>query len=508
MKSPSKIFPVPQVRAADLYTIQHEPVSSIDLMERAASACAKWIQEHFTKQDSFTIICGPGNNGGDGLAIARQLHLSGYRVQAYIIESEGKDSDDHLSNLDRLQKIDVSLVKNIRSVKELAIQHDEIIVDAIFGTGLSKPATGLVAEIITSINKTNARVIAIDLPSGLLADQHTDPLSPVIKARYTLSFQFPKLAFFFPENEIFTGDWYVLSIGLHETFISREPATHYQLSRSFIQNLLKPRQKFSHKGNYGHALLIAGSYGKIGAAVLAAKACLRSGVGLLTMHIPQCGYEIIQTTTPEAMVVIDSKKQWIGDEVITKTFSAVGIGPGIGMNEQTQKALHYIITRHERPLVLDADALNILGLHKDWLEELPANSILTPHPKEFERLAGKTNNDFERHALQVAFSKKYQLFIVLKGAYTCITTPSGESYFNSTGNPGMAKGGSGDLLTGNLTALLAQGYGPLETCLVGVFVHGLAGDLTRDELGETGMIAGDLCNHLPLAFKQLSQPVN
>ncbi len=246
----------------------------------------------------------------------------------------------------------------------------------------------------------------------------------------------------------------------------------------------------------------------MGAAVLAAKACLRSGVGLLTMHIPQCGTEIMQTTTPEAMVSPDSKNQWIEDEIVTKTFSAVGIGPGFGTNEQTQKSLHAIIKRHEGPLVMDADALNILSLNKNWLEELPANSILTPHPKEFERLVGSSANEFERHALQIAFSKKYQLFIILKGAHTCITTPSGESYFNTTGNPGMAKGGSGDLLTGVLTALLAQGYTPVETCLIGVFVHGLAGDLTRDVLGETGMIAGDLCDHLPHAFKQLYQPAN
>jgi hydroxyethylthiazole kinase-like uncharacterized protein yjeF len=508
MKSPSKIFHVAQIKAADLYTIQHEPVTSINLMERAASACTKWIQQHFTQKNSFLIVCGTGNNGGDGLAIARQLHLSGYQVQICIIEMEGKYSEDFLVNEDRLKKVDGSLIKKIKTAAELVIKQNDIIIDAIFGTGLSKPITGLIADIITSINKSNATVIATDMPSGLLADQHTDPLSAVIKAHDTLSFQFPKLAFFFPENELYTGNWNILDIGLHETFIANEPTIHYQLTETFVKSLLKPRRKFSHKGTYGHAMLIAGSYGKMGAAVLAAKACLHSGVGLLTMHIPQCGNEIMQTTAPEAMVSTDSKKHWIGDEIITKTFSAIGMGPGIGTNEQTQKSLHAIITRHERPLVLDADALNILGLHKDWLEELPANSILTPHPKEFERLAGAAANNFERHALQIAFSKKYQLFIILKGAHTCITTPSGETYFNTTGNPGMAKGGSGDLLTGVITAILAQGYTPLETCLISVFVHGLAGDLTRDALGETGMIAGDLCDHLPQAFKQLYQPAN
>jgi hydroxyethylthiazole kinase-like uncharacterized protein yjeF len=508
MNPPAKIFHAAQIKAADLYTIQHEPVTSADLMERAALACTKWIQQHFTQKNSFIIVCGPGNNGGDGLAVARQLHLSGYNVQVFIVETGGSPSGDFLANKDALQKIKGSLITEIRSTAELTIKQDDIIIDAIFGTGLSKPITGLTADILASINKSNATVIAIDIPSGLSADQHTDPSSVIIKANYTLSFQFPKLAFFFPENELYTGNLSILDIALNETFIANEPTLHYRLTEPFVKSLLKPRRKFSHKGTYGHAILIAGSYGKMGAAVLAAKACLRSGVGLLTTHIPQCGNEIMQTTTPEAMVSTDSKKQWIGDEIITKTFSAVGIGPGIGTNEQTQKSLHAVITRHERPLVLDADALNILGLHKDWLEQLPTNSILTPHPKEFERLAGITTNDFERHALQIAFSKKYQLFIILKGAHTCITTPSGETYFNTTGNPGMAKGGSGDLLTGIITAVLAQGYTPLETCLISVFVHGLAGDLTRDALGETGMIAGDLCDHLPHAFKQLYQPAN
>ncbi len=280
------------------------------------------------------------------------------------------------------------------------------------------------------------------------------------------------------------------------------------ITKPLIQNILKPREKFSHKGNYGHAMLIAGSYGKIGAAVLAAKACLRSGVGLLTVHLPKCGYGIMQATNPEAMVATDDDEYLISDEIITNTFSAVGIGPGMGTDKQTQKALHHILIQHRNPLVLDADALNIISLNKNWLDMIPENSILTPHPKEFERLAGKTNTDLERHSLQMGLSKKYNLFMIVKGARTCITTPGGETYFNTTGNPGMAKGGSGDVLTGIITGLLAQGYTSLEASLTGVFIHGLAGDIARDTIGETGMIAGDICEHLPAAFKQFYQPVN
>lgn len=277
------------------------------------------------------------------------------------------------------------------------------------------------------------------------------------------------------------------------------------ITKPLIQSLIKPREKFSHKGNYGHAMLIAGSYGKIGAAVLAAKACLRSGVGLLTVHLPKCGYEIMQVTNPEAMVATDDDAHLISDEIMTNTFSTIGIGPGIGTDEKTQKALHYILMQHKNPLVLDADALNIISLNKDWLDMIPENSILTPHPKEFERLAGKTNDDIARQALQMDLSKKYRLVIIVKGAHTCITSPSGETYFNTTGNPGMAKGGSGDVLTGIITGLLAQGYTSLDASLIGVFIHGLAGDIARDVIGETGMIAGDICDHLPAAFKQFYQ---
>jgi hydroxyethylthiazole kinase-like uncharacterized protein yjeF len=274
------------------------------------------------------------------------------------------------------------------------------------------------------------------------------------------------------------------------------------LTRELIQPLLKPRDKFSHKGNYGHALLIAGSYGKIGAAVLAAKACLRSGTGLLTVHLPSCGYFVMQTAVPEAMVTTDENANLFTGYAGTEKFSVVGIGPGLGTDPLTQKAFHTILQTHQKPMVIDADALNILGLHKDWLEDLPEQSILTPHPKEFERIAGETGSNEERLTRQAAFSKKYKVFVVVKGAGSSITTPAGDLYFNTTGNPGMATGGSGDILTGVIAALLAQGYEPLHACLMGVFVHGLAGDLAKEKFGETGMIAGDLCDFLPEAFKK------
>lgn len=506
MSHPAKVFSVQQIRRADQYTIQHEPVLSIDLMERAAAACYNWIRDRYTTQDSFIIFCGTGNNGGDGLAIARLLLTAGYRVQVYITGADTNATEDFLINKKRLSEQDVSLVRQLQTQSDFpVIPEGSILIDALFGTGLSRPPEALLAELIRYINAAERTVIAIDIPSGLLADQHSDPSSAVIQANYTISFQFPKLAFFFPENAGYVGDWIVLDIGLSQRFIEEEPSSTFFITEDFIKTLLHTRPKFSHKGSFGHALLVSGSYGKMGAAILATDACLRSGVGLLTVHSPVCGYEILQTTHPEAMAVVDSGEQYSKDEIPTDAFKAVGIGPGLGTHPDTQNAVKYLLTHCKRPVVIDADALNCISRQNEEERTIPAHAILTPHLKEFARLAGETANDFSRYAQQLAFSQKYQVYLVLKGAHTCITTPEGETYFNTSGNPGMAKGGSGDVLTGILTSLLAQGYSQKETCLLGVFLHGLAGDLAKRYMGETSMLAGDLVRYLPQAFISLQE---
>jgi NAD(P)H-hydrate epimerase len=506
MHEPVKIFSAEQIRKADQFTIDHEPVLSEQLMERAASRCAEWIQRQFSREKPILVFCGPGNNGGDGLVIARLLLIAGYETLVYIYPGSGNYSPDFILNEGRLQQLNpacIHVVHNESFIPELP--DKTIIIDALFGTGLSKPVTGLAQQIISRINASGATIVSVDIPSGLFADKHSGSDAAIVRANTTLSFQFPKLAFFFAENAEYTGNCQILPIGLNETFIQQEPTMHFQLTGDFIKTLLRSRKKFSHKGNYGHALLIAGSDGMSGAAVLAAKACLRSGVGLLSVQVPASAYTIMQITNPEAMVLTDSDTTVVTDPVNLQPYNAVGIGPGIRTGAKTQEMLLQLL-KQQQPLVIDADALNILGLHKDWLEQLPEGSVLTPHPKEFERMAGKSGNDFERHEMQLAFSKKYKLFLVLKGAHTCITTPEGNSYFNTTGNPGMAKGGSGDVLTGIITSLLAQGYTAKEACLLGVYIHGAAGDLARNEKGETGMIAGDLCEYLPAAFKNLNEP--
>lgn len=504
MQTPAKIFSAEQIRRADQDTIKTEPIASVDLMERAANACVDWITARYAHDTSFVIFCGPGNNGGDGLAIARLLQARKYPVTVYDLTGTLQNTDDFRVNLERWLAVAPAAYHCQPGKKQLpSFNAGTVIIDAIFGTGLSRPVTGAVADCIRAINEAHVTVLSIDIPSGLLADGYTDPASAIVKATVTLSFQFPKLAFFFPANAAYVGDWQVLDIGLSKKFIASEPTNQYFLTASYIKTLLKPRPRFSHKGNFGHALLIAGAYGKMGAALLATEACLRSGVGLLTVRVPRAGYTILQSMHPEAMASVDESEHLLSNMLVEGRFTATGVGPGIGTDPITQQALRQLLQNTTGPLVLDADALNLVALPENGPSLAPANSILTPHPKEFERLAGKTDNDFARHEMQKAFSEKHKLYLVLKGAHTCITTPQGERYFNTTGNPGMAKGGSGDVLTGILTGLLAQGYPPKEACLLGVYLHGLAGDLASRHLGENSMLAGDIVRYLPEAFMSL-----
>lgn len=494
-----KILSAPQIRQADAYTIAHEPVASLDLMERAAVRCVQWIEKHMNSKCAFRIFCGPGNNGGDGLAIARMLFLSGYDVSVYVVGPDGKHSTDFLENEKRFVQIAPERIHGLESPDDFPeIDSNDYIVDALFGTGLSKAPLGLFALLIDYLNNSGAKIIAIDIPSGLFADQHSYGAS-IIKARFTLSFQVPKLAFLFAENEKFVGSFHLLDIGLDRQFIEGLESSAVYLNREFIASLLKPRKKFSHKGSYGHSLLMAGGQGKLGAAVLAAGACLRTGTGLLSVHVPEEGVEIMQVAWPEAM--IDRQPD-------LAKYNAIGIGPGIGTGREAKEMLRTVLLDAKAPLVLDADALNILSTDSLLLESIPAGSILTPHPKEFERLTGKSDDDFARHEKQLAFSAKHKTYVVLKGAHTCITTPDGISYFNSTGNPGMAKGGSGDALTGMITSLLAQGYASRDAALVGVYLHGLAGDLAAHEKGMDGMIAHDVVEAIPAAWKSVRQPSN
>jgi hydroxyethylthiazole kinase-like uncharacterized protein yjeF len=498
-----KILSAEQIRAADRYAIENEPIASIDLMERAATACVNWLLKNVhLKKIEVLIFCGTGNNGGDGLAIARMLLKKNISVNTYIIPLGNKPTKDFLINKKRLQKISAKSIIEIYSKKDLPrINKNILVIDALLGTGISRKPEGLAAKAIAQINKSSATVIAIDMPSGLFADVHTSH-NTVIRATQTLSFQVPKLAFLFPENEKYVGDWHILDIGLDKQFMASLPAENFLVEKKNITALFPARKKFSHKGTYGHALIVAGSYGMMGAAVLCTRAAVRSGAGLVTAFIPKCGYNIMQRSVPEAMALTARTEKYISGKLPEKKFTSVVIGPGISKNAGVVRWLKNSLVQIKYPLILDADALNIISENK-LLKKILPGAVLTPHPGEFKRLAGKAKNDFENFQLLKSFAKKYNVYVVLKGAYTCVATPDGKTYFNSTGNPGMAKGGSGDVLSGVIGALLARGLSGLHASIAGVYIHGLAGDIAAQQFSQESMTASDIINALPEAFKQI-----
>lgn len=499
-----KLFSAEQTRAWDAYTIQQEPIASLALMDRAAACFTDWFTRHYSDpQHPVHIAAGCGNNGGDGVAVARLLSLLGYSVTLHLFDYQTKPSTDFSAQLARLSDQGRVSPTWYRVGDPLpSIPSEAVLVDALFGSGLSRPLQGAWADLVVFLNHLPNEKVAIDLPSGLFADRHTD--GPCIEATRTFAFERPKLAFFFPENAQFTGHWETGSIGLHPDFEAVTPSFFHVIGAAEMRALWRPRAKFAHKGTFGHALLVAGSYGKMGAAVLAARAALRSGVGLLTVHAPRCGNVVLQTAVPEAMFSADSGGKYLKKLPDPSSYRAVGIGCGIGTDPETATALRTLLEQSSQPMVLDADALNLLAQHPEWWPLVPSGSILTPHPKEFERLFGQAPNDFARNDLQRAKARAYQVVILLKGAHTAIATPDGNCYFNTTGNPGMATGGSGDVLTGIITALLAQGYPPKDAALLGAYLHGLAGDLAAAEQGEHALTAGDLVAYLGAAALGLS----
>jgi len=501
-----KILPVSLVRQADAFTIEHEPIADIDLMERAASECFKWLAMHLPEGRRVKVFCGSGNNGGDGFAIARMLYQSGYPIEVFALAPYERMSESCRINFQRMKGLHAGSVHLPESESPLPELSDgDVVIDAIFGSGLTRPAEGFAATLIRHINESGSMVIAIDVPSGLYCDTTTChvPVHQIIHADYTLTFAPPKLAFFFPENDLFVGNWQLLNIGIHPDFVNNAMVINFMTTEEDLLPLLRVRNKFAHKGQFGHALIIAGSAGKMGAAVLAGKAALRSGAGLVSVCCPQSGVNILQTTVPEAMIVADPGTSCFSVPPTLSPYSAIAVGPGLGTASASAQALKILIQESKIPIVFDADAINILADHKTWLGFIPKGSVFTPHPKEFERLAGKSGNHFERNTLQRDFSFRYQCFVVLKGAHTAITTPQGHCYFNTTGNPGMATGGSGDVLTGIIAGLLAQGYTALAATLLGVFLHGRAGDIGVEKHGYEALIAGDLIENLGKSFQSL-----
>jgi NAD(P)H-hydrate epimerase len=507
-----KILSARQIKEADHYTIEHEPISSIDLMERAATTLR--FHPLLASPDlTYYIFCGPGNNGGDGLALARlMLHDNYSHVFIFILADSEKYSEEFKVNEKRLKKIKAANITYLKSADDIVSgkyfernptnrnSFKPVIIDALFGSGLNKPLNGLAATLINYLNSQPGVIrIAIDIPSGMYADKSADGV--VFKADHTITFQQSKLSFFFPENAESVGKWWVTDIGLDKSFIDNLPCSEYLVEEADVRKILKPRNKFDHKGKFGHAFIYAGNTATMGACILSVKACVRSGAGLTTVFIPKGYSHVLNVSVPESMTKEYGETKTLNVDL--SKYNAFALGPGIGRSGKAGKIFLSLLKQIKGPAIIDADGLNILSEEKKGLGLLPENSIITPHPKEFERLAGKTNNWYERHQRQLELSKKYSIYIVLKGAYTCISTPDGNSFFNPTGNPGMAKGGTGDMLTGIIVGLLAQHYSPQDACLLGVYLHGLSADIAVRKKTEYSLLASDMILKIGDAFKKI-----
>lgn len=503
-----KIFTAAQIHELDKYTIENEPIESIDLMERAAKALTRAIMDEYSSLMPVIVFAGPGNNGGDALAVARMLAENNYTVTVYLFNVSGKLSNDCAVNKVRL--MDNRRVKNFIEVRQEfdppVLEEGMLIIDGMFGSGLNKPLAGGFASLVKYINSSAATVVSIDVPSGLMTEDNTyNVRANIIHADLTLTLQHVKLAFLFKENQPYIGRLKVLDIRLSKEGIQKLDANYTMLEENDVRQMIQPRSAFAHKGDMGHALLIAGSYGMGGAAVLAAKACLRAGCGKLTVHSPKKNNMVLQISVPEAIIQLDREETTFSEPIDTEEYHVVGIGPGIGTSEQTAIAMISQIRRSQCPIVADADALNMLGTHRSWMQQLPKGMILTPHPKELDRMEGNSADSYERLVKASNLAERIQGYVILKGHYSALCMPDGHVIFNSTGNAGMATAGSGDVLTGIITGLLARGYKQAEACLLGMYLHGLAGDIAAKELGEESLIASDLIQYLPKAFKRLNE---
>ncbi|HET8752721.1 MAG TPA: NAD(P)H-hydrate dehydratase [Salinimicrobium sp.] len=504
-----KIFTAKQLKEADNLSIKKQGISSEELMERAGTQVFRVIHQRLEGTNTpIKIFCGIGNNGGDGLVIGRLLIEQGHEVTMYVVNYSDKRSKNFLLNYDRVKNVTKKWPILLTSEDDFPeLNSKDFVVDAIFGIGLNRPLVPWVGNLISYINKSGAFILSIDMPSGLFPDAPTKDKESIIIANHTMTFQAPKLAFFLPETAKYAGEMEVIDIGLDQEFLASTATRAQLIGKRQALKLYRPREKFSHKGTYGHALIIGGSYGKIGSVSLTGTATLRSGAGMLTFFIPKCGYSIVQTLLPEAMVITDKAENFISEIEFDLEPEVISFGVGVGQEPETMTAFEKLLDKVQKPMLIDADGLNLLSKNELLLEKIPKASVLTPHPKELERLIGKWKNDFHKLEMAQAFVKKYGVFLVIKGAYT-ITVAEEALYVNTTGNPGMATAGSGDVLTGVITGLISQGYEPLAAAVFGVYLHGRAGDLAANKLSFQGMIAGDIAANIPGAFLDLFRKEN
>jgi hydroxyethylthiazole kinase-like uncharacterized protein yjeF len=488
-----------QIKDWDAYTISHQQISSKELMDRAAKACVNYIYP--LKFNHIHIFCGPGNNGGDGLAMALIITNLNVECTIYIIENElTKCSNDFQTQFELVkQNKDIKIIDVSNQEYKYTIHKSDLIVDALFGYGLNRPIDGKAKQLVEFLNSIDVYKISIDIPSGIQAGLNTfSKIDTVFKADITLTFQIPKLSLLMSDSGMYAGKLHLLNIGLEPGFLQTLSSEYNFITASDIKPIIKKRPVFSHKGNNGNALLIAGSNNKGGAALMASEACLRIGAGLLTVKLPEKFHTSLLERLPEAMISNDDMK--------LDFYKAIAIGPGIENTNENNEFLNQLMNQKNIPVVIDADGINILA-ESNLLDStnIHPNILLTPHVKEFERLIGGiASSSSERLAQQIAFSKKHQCYIILKGAYSSLSTPEGNVFFNSTGNPGMAKGGSGDVLTGILLGLLSQGYSVKDAALCGMYIHGKSADIAASELHELYILPTDTIHYIYKSLQELS----
>jgi NAD(P)H-hydrate epimerase len=499
-----KILSASQTREWDAFTILHEPIASIDLMEKAATACAEELVHRLPGQ-AYCIVCGTGNNGGDGLAIARMLSAANMPVRVWVAGNPMAGSSDFKVNYERIRQSDIDVMVLAQDESELpAFRNEEWIIDALFGSGISRPAEGWHARLIAHMNNREGAIVSIDVPSGFQPDLYEFQITPIVQATFTLTFQRPLPALLFEENQQYAGEWRVLDIGLSPEFPDQVDTVMHMLTPEEADNWIPLRHRFGDKNAFGHVQVIAGSRGKMGAAVLCAHAAMRAGAGMVTGNVPLCGYDIIQTALPEAMCIPDEGTNELTSANVFNRATAIAIGPGIGTAPETALAVRRILNDARVPLVIDADALNLIA-HRDLLSKIPAGSILTPHAREFDRLFGAHVTHISRFHTLREKATELGVHIVLKGPYTFTATATGKVWVNFTGNQGMATAGSGDVLTGMIAALAARGIESDKAAIAGVYLHGLAGDVASMRLNSDQLIARDIIEAIPGAFHEIRQ---
>lgn len=504
-----KILSAEQLSEADKFSIEKQNITSEELMERAATLVFDEIHKRLQGAPiPIKIFCGIGNNGGDGLVVARHLIQHGYVVTVFVVNYSDKRSDDFLANYEKLKKVSNDwphLIKGESNFPDL--DTGDFVIDAIFGIGLNRPIESWLAGLVDLINQSQAFTLSVDMPSGLFSDKIPGKEAAIIEADYTLSFQAPKIVFFLPETMDYVGDLQIVDIGLDREFLAGIPSKTFLINKDMVLPLYKQRKKNSHKGDYGHALIAGGSYGKIGSVLLTATATLKTGTGLCTVYIPGCGYDILQTGLPEAMVLTDTENDLLSSCPEDFKTDVICFGMGVGTEAQSVNSLKSFLETTTSPMLIDADGLNILSRNKELLELLPENSVLTPHPGEMKRLVGEWKDDFHKLELVKNFSKKYEVIVVIKGAHT-FTINRDEIFINNSGNPGMATAGSGDVLSGIISSLMGQKYDPVAAAVLGVYIHGLSGDIAAKELGYESVLAGDIARNTGRAFKELVRQEN